>query len=617
MKNNDKHDDRGGFQLLLELTRGYPRLLVLILLLALLSSLATAPGPYLAKVIIDDFIFRGAAEPGAAVSGWLGIPHTIWMIGGIVLLGILLKVVGSLLGGWQCHYILQITRNALYEVRLNASAVLMGARQELLDRLETGRIASRLGFDINQIDGAIFTLLRSFVTSLFMVVVVVGFMFFLNPVLSLVVLITMPVTAFCSVYFYRRLRDFNREESDRMADLNATTSEVFGAVRMIRLFTAEPFFLDRIRHKSEALRFHGLHHWTRFHAINLLLSLLGSLGADIFLFVGGVMALYGKISFGEFFAFYGYQAMLWGPLGVVLNSGQFLQTGTASVEKVADLQVLEQEPYLERARGTGDRPFVGRIEARGLSFAYADGEPILRELEFVIEPGTMTALVGPSGSGKTTLGNLLSGMMLPTGGELLIDGVDVRSWDLRELRSHMAVVLQETHLFNDSLRMNLTLGREYSDKEIWGALAAAHLDDFARSLPGGLEESVGIHGTRLSGGQKQRVAIARVFLKNPDLLILDEATSALDSETEKAIQRSFEALRVGRSSVVIAHRLSTIHAADQILVMRRGRVVERGTHGELVERSGGTYRDLYEAQIEGMIPMSGATRHARRPPVGG
>jgi ABC-type multidrug transport system fused ATPase/permease subunit len=199
-------------------------------------------------------------------------------------------------------------------------------------------------------------------------------------------------------------------------------------------------------------------------------------------------------------------------------------------------------------------------------------------------------------------------MYLPTGGKFELDGTDVREWDLRALRSGMGAVLQDATLFNDTIRTNLCMGHRHPDERIWAALAAAHIDGFVRELPNQLEESVGISGTRLSGGQKQRIAIARVFLKNPGFLILDEATSALDSETEKAIQRSFDALLAGRTSVVIAHRLSTIFQADQILVLHQGRLVERGTHEELVSDPTGHYRGLYEAQVEGMIPMSGATR---------
>ncbi|MDD5200705.1 MAG: ABC transporter ATP-binding protein [Terrimicrobiaceae bacterium] len=597
-----------GMRILVDLARSYPRLLFLIFLLAFLSSLVSAPTPYLAKIIIDDLIFRGGSAGAHEVSGWLGVSHTVWMIAAIVLLGILLKVLGSLLGGWQCHYILQITRNSLTQVRLDTALRVMGGAQQKLEKIEPSRIASRLGFDVNAMDSAIFALLRNFVTSAFLVLVVLGFMVFLDPFLSMVVLATMPLTAVLSVMSHRKLQEFSREESDRVADLTATAAETFGALRIIRVFTAEPFFLGRLQTRCEALRFEGLHHWTRFHSINLLLSLLSSLGGDIFLLVGGILAINGRITFGEFFAFYGYQAMLWGPIGVLLNSGQFVQTGTASAEKVHELAGIEQEPYLVRPRRAREGAFRGEIVAENLGFSYNDGEPVLRDINFRIEPGTMVALVGQSGSGKTTLANLLLGMYLPTHGRLLIDGRDIREWDMRDLRGNMGVVLQDATLFHDTIRTNVCMGREYPEQRIWAALAAAHIDDFVRALPNQLEEQAGISGTRLSGGQKQRLAIARVFLKNPAFLILDEATSALDSETEKAIQRSFDALMAGRTAAVIAHRLSTIYQADQILVLHQGRLVECGTHEELVTRPAGHYRELYEAQVEGMIPMSGATR---------
>lgn len=599
---------RAGFDILVELVRGYPRLLTIIFVLGFLASLAAAPTPYLAKIIIDDLIFRGGAGAGANVSGWLGIPHTVWMIGGIVLLGIFLKLMGSLLGGWQCHYILQITRNALYAVRLDTALRLIGGRQEEIEKMEPGRIASRLGFDVNQMDGAIFSILRNFVTSFFTVFVVLGFMLVLNVWLTIIVLATMPLTAALTLWSYRKLRAFNREESDRLADLNATSAETFGALRIIRTFTAEPFFLERIRKKSESLRYEGLHHFTRFHTVNLLLLLLSNLGSDIFLFVGGVLALNGQITFGAFFAFYGYQAMLWGPIGTLLNAGQILQTGTASAEKVETLAQTPIEPYLAESRSPQTGAFVGDVVAEHLTFAYPGSDPVVRDVSFRIEPGWMVALVGQSGSGKTTLASLLLGMYEPTEGKLLVDGRDIRKWDLRELRSHVGAVLQDPTLFNDTIRTNVCLGKEYPEERIWSALAAAHIDDFVRKLPRQLDEPCGISGARLSGGQKQRIAIARVFLKNPKLLILDEATSALDSETEKAIQRSFDALMTARTSVVIAHRLSTIFKANQILVLHQGRLVEAGTHEQLVARSGGHYRELYEAQVEGMIPMSGATR---------
>lgn len=602
--------ERGGYALLMQLVFRYPRLLAIIGVLAFLGPFVTAPAPYLGKIIIDDIIFRQMQAPGQhEVTAWLGISTSIWMLGGIVLLGVMLKLLGSLIGGWQSHYILQITRNALHELRLDTAEKVMGAEQKFFETTGPGRIASRLAHDSSAMDGAIFTLLRNFLTAAFTVVIVMAFMLVMNPWLTLIVLATMPITAFLTILSYRKLRDFSREESDRFAGLSSTATEIFSSVKVIRAFCAEPAFLKRLQDRSEALRYEGIRHWTTWHTVNGLLGLLSSLGADIFLFVGGVLAIQGKITFGEFFAFAGYQGMLWGPINTLLNTGQTTQTGTASADKISELMQVQQEPYLDRPAQPPPTEFRGDVQAEAMHFSYDGSEDVLRDINLTIKPGTMTALVGQSGSGKTTFANLLLGMYLPTKGRLSIDGVDVRQWDLRRLRANIGVVLQESVLFDDTIRGNLCLGRtDFHDDRLWSALRAAHLEDAIKSLPQGLDTPVGQGGTRLSGGQRQRLAIARVFLRDPKLLILDEATSALDSETEQQIQRSFDALMAGRTSIVIAHRLSTIFRADQIVVLRQGRVVEVGTHDELSSKEGGHYQQLFQAQIEGLLPMSGPTR---------
>ena len=602
--------ERGGMRLLWSLTLRYPRLLAVIGLLAFLGPLVTAPAPYLGKIIIDDIIFRQMTASGhTEVTAFLGVSTSIWMLGGIVALGVCLKLLGTLIGGWQSHFILQITRNGLHEMRLDTAERVMGAPQRFFETSNPGRITSRLTTDSGAIDGAVFSLLRQFLSGCFTLVIVMAFMLAMNPWLTVVVLATMPITALLSLISYRKLRDFSREESDRWAALSATSTEIFGSVKIIRAFCAEAPFLQRIQGNSEAIRYEGIRHWTAWHTVNGLLALLTSLGADIFLFVGGVLAIQGKISFGEFFAFSGYQAMLWGPINILLNTGQTIQEGAARADKVQELLTLDQEPHLARPATPPAVPFVGEIQAEEMAFSYDGTDDVLRDVTLHLKPGTMTALVGQSGSGKTTFASLLLGLYLPTRGKLLIDGTDVRQWDLRQLRSRIGVVLQESVLFDDTVRGNLAMGRtEFTDDQMWAALRAAHLEDAIRALSTGLDTPVGANGTRLSGGQRQRIAIARVFLRDPRLLVLDEATSALDSETEKAIQRSFDALMVGRTSVVIAHRLSTIFRADQIVVLHQGRVVEVGTHEELVAREEGHYRKLFMAQIEGMVPMSGPTR---------
>ena len=567
---------RGGYRLMIDLMRRYPRHLGWIVVLGLLGSLVLAPAPYLGKIIIDDIIFRQQQGGGvASVSGWLGIASPVWMLALIVSLGVLLKLLGAVLGGWQTYFILQLTRNGLYHLRVEAAERVLGAPMRELETLSPGKVAARLTNDPAQIDGAVFTLLRSCLTAVFTVLVTMGFMLALDPWLTLFVLATMPITALLSIFWYRRLHIFAREDSDRHAALSATTAEIFGSVRVIRAFAAEPAFLDRIRDHAEQLRHKGIRHWTVYGIVGGLLGLLTSLGADIFILVGGVLAIRGQITFGEFFAFSGYQAMLWGPINVLLNTGQTLQQGAASADKLGELLAIPQEPHLARPAQPAAAGFHGDIAAEGLCFSYDGAEDVLHDVNLRIRPGTMTALVGQSGSGKTTFASMLMGLYLPTGGKLLVDGTDIRQWDLRRLREQVGVVLQDSATFDDTVRGNLCLGRtDIPDEWVWSALRSAHLLDVVRDMPQGLDTSLGQAGMRLSGGQRQRLAIARVLLRDPRLVILDEATSA-----------------------------------DQIVVLHGGRLVECGTHEELVVRRGGRYRDLFQAQVEGMVPMGGATSH--------
>ena len=570
---------RSGFSILLRLICLQPRTLITISALSLLASLLLAPVPFIGKIIIDQIIFKGGAATAAA-GGWFGIPTNLWMLAALVLVSVMLKLLSGIITSWQAHYGLQISRNVLHDLRLQVALHLAGAKQSFFETMAPSRIGAIMTLDISRIDATI------------------------------TALITMPFTAMLCIFAQRIARDFSLRESDRHTYLNTNITEFFSGIKMIRVFNAEPFFLHRFLNLAEEHRYEGILNWSTYSIINNLISWFGGLGADVFLLVGGIMALRGQITFGTFFAFYGCQAMLWGPVNTLLNATQTIQAGSASAEKVMELQDTSVETYLERDTNIRVESLRGEITLEQVGFCYHEDEPILRDVSFSIAPGSMTALVGQTGSGKSTLANLLTGLYLPTSGSLKVDGLDVRHWDLQALRSEIGVVLQDHFLFDATIRVNLTLGRDgYTDDQLWDALKAAHLVDHVHNLPERLDTRVGVGGSRLSGGQKQRLAIARVFLKNPKLLILDEATSALDTETERAIQSSFEVLSQGRTSVVIAHRLSTIYRADQIAVLHQGRLVEIGNHDNLICEDHSLYRKLYEAQVKGMIPLSGAHRN--------
>jgi len=601
--------NRSGFSILLGLIFLQPRTLVIIALLSLFAGLLLAPVPFIGKIIIDQIIFKGGGAT-AATGGWFGIPTNLWMLGALVLVSVLLKLLSGIITSWQVHYAHQISRNVLHDLRLQVALHLAGAKQSLFETMAPSRIGAIMTLDISRIDATITSILGPLISAICMFTVIVALMVSLNPLLAGIILITMPFTAMLCLFAQRIARNFSRRESERDTYLNINLTEFFSGIKMIRLFNAEPFFLSRFLDLAEEHRYEGILNWSTHSIINNLIAWFGGLGADVFLLVGGIMALRGQITFGTFFAFYGCQAMLWGPVNTLLNATQTIQAGSASAEKVMALQETSVETYLERDTNSRLESLRGEITLDQVGFCYHEDEPILRDVTFTIAPGSMTALVGQSGSGKSTLANLLTGLYLPTSGSLKVDGLDVHHWDLQALRSEIGMVLQDHFLFDATIRINLTLGRTgYSDDQLWAALKAAHLADHIHKLPDRLDTRVGVGGSRLSGGQKQRLAIARVFLKNPKLLILDEATSALDTETERAIQSSFEVLSEGRTSVIIAHRLSTIYRADQIAVLHQGRLVEIGSHDKLISEDHSLYRKLYEAQVKGMIPLSGAQRH--------
>jgi ATP-binding cassette subfamily B protein len=319
---------------------------------------------------------------------------------------------------------------------------------------------------------------------------------------------------------------------------------------------------------------------------------------------------------GTLIAFLGYIGGLFGPVQGLTNSYQTLRRATVSLETIFD--ILDADDLVGDPPNAAEvRQLRGEVEFRDVSFGYQAGRPVLRGINLTARPGETIALIGPSGSGKTTLTTLLQRFYRVTDGAISIDGVDIREMTQHSLRSHMGVVFQDAHLFNDTVRANIAYGRpDASEAEVEGAARAAHAHDFIMDLPEGYDTIVRERGTRLSGGQRQRIAIARALLKNPPILILDEATSALDSESEQLIQRALKTLLQGRTAFVIAHRLSTVHDADRIIVIENGQITESGRHAELIAL-GGYYAGVVARQAEGFLKDVGRAYSSSKAVNGG
>jgi ABC-type multidrug transport system fused ATPase/permease subunit len=487
-----------------------------------------------------------------------------------------------------------------YDLRNRMYEHLHSLELGFFDSQQTGQLMSRATVDLQSVRfflgyGLIF-ILQSAIT----IVIASGVMIWVDPVLAAVSLAPMPLVIWVAFRYGRRNRPASQEVQQRIAELTAEAEENIGGVRVVKAFAQEERQLRRFRHTVRRV-FDQSMVSTRLRAFySPFIGFLPQLGLAALLFVGGRQAINGDISIGDFVAFYGYVLMLTSPMRMLGIALGMAQRAVASGQRVFEL--LDREPRLVSAPGAPPLPRgAGRVEMRNVAFGYEEGGLVLSDIDLTVEAGRTVALVGPTGSGKTTLVMLIPRLYDVTHGAVLVDGVDVRSVDAASLRREVAVVSDDAFLFSASLRDNIAYARpEASEDEVAAAAERAGLGGLIDDLPDGLDTLVGERGLTLSGGQRQRVAIARALLAEPRILILDDATSSVDATTESRIKAALGEVMEGRTTFVIAHRLSTIALADEVLVLEDGRVAARGTHTELLERSG-LYREIAEKGLPDQV----------------
>ncbi|MBF0143651.1 MAG: lipid A export permease/ATP-binding protein MsbA [Magnetococcales bacterium] len=466
----------------------------------------------------------------------------------------------------------------------------------------TGSFISRIINDTFQLKAAATNVLTGIVNEGFTLIALVIVLFVQDWELALMALIGLPASAYLIYLFGRRMRRLSRRSQEMSEQVVTHLEETFSGLRVIKSFTMEKFEQAGFRHLTKKL----LRNYLRTSVVNALSKPLinlitGVVVSGVILF-GGDRVMDGQMTTGAFFSFLTALVMAYAPVRALITLNNTLQQGLAAAIRI--FEVLDTKPRIADAPEARELPpFSREIRLEGVSFRYAPGLPeVLQGIDLVIRAGERVALVGRSGSGKTTLVNLIPRFFEVTGGSIRIDGVDIRQVRMKSLRRQMAMVTQETILFNDSVQNNIAYGWSREPQEvIERAAGAAQALDFIRELPEGFATRVGDRGIRLSGGQRQRLSIARSLLKDAPILILDEATSSLDSESELAVQQALDALMVGRTSLVIAHRLSTIRGADRIVVLKEGRIVEEGDHETLMAKKG-EYSRLYSIQFREQAP---------------
>ncbi|HEY2591700.1 MAG TPA: ABC transporter ATP-binding protein [Steroidobacteraceae bacterium] len=554
------------------------------------SQQAVAAARASGKSNLADMFARMHLVPGAGIDF-----HAL----GLTLLWVVALYLGSSAFLLAQGYLLNdVVLDVVLRLRGEVEAKIHRLPLSYFDRQPRGELLSRVTNDISNISQSLQQSIAQVLTSLLTVIGVVVMMFVISPLLALVALVTIPAAMYTTKFIAKRSQGKFIAQWTHTGALNALIEEAFTGHELVKVFG---------RHREVARRFddkNGELYEASFGAqfisgiIMPAVMFIGNVNYVLIAVIGGLRVATGGMTLGAVQAFIQYSRQFTRPLTQVASMANSLQSGVASAERVFDL-LDAKEQSAEPAAPVHSRALSGRVEFEHVSFRYEPEKPLIEDLSLVAEPGHTIAIVGPTGAGKTTLVNLIMRFYELDAGRITLDGVDIATMRRDELRSRIGMVLQDAWLFNGTIRDNIRYGRpEASDAELLEAAQATFVDRFVRSLPKCYDTVIDEESSNLSAGQKQLITIARAFLTQPALLILDEATSSVDTRTETLVQHAMAALRSNRTSFVIAHRLSTIRDADLILVMRDGRIVEQGTHEELLA-SRGAYFELYNAQFSG------------------
>jgi ATP-binding cassette subfamily B protein len=572
--------------------------LTLVFCFAVLSTIFTIVGPKLMGKVTTK-LFDGLMGKYMAVSLHKPMPSMDFgYIGGILLLLVGFYLISTLFSYVQQYTMAGVSQGIVYDMRKDVNAKLARLPLKYFDSKTHGEIMSRVTNDIDNISTSLQQSVTQLITSVCTIIGVLVMMLTISPWLTLIALVTLPVSALSIMNVTKVSQKSFAAQQKELGELNGHVEEMYTGHVIVKAFGREAESVAEFKGINARLFDAAWKAQFISGVIMPMMNFINNLGYVVICVVGGIMAARKALKLGDIQAFIQYSRQFTQPIAQTANIANVLQSTLASAERV--LEVMEEEEQVpELADPVVDHIPRGHVEFRHVRFGYKEDAILMQDMNIKVEPGQTIAIVGPTGAGKTTLVNLLMRFYEISGGAILIDGIDTRDMRRGDLRTMFGMVLQDTWLFNGTIRENIAYGREgASDEDVVAAAKAAHADHFIRSLPLGYGTLLNEEASNISQGEKQLLTIARAILSDPAILILDEATSSVDTRTEVYIQKAMKELMRGRTSFVIAHRLSTIRDAESILVMKDGSIIEMGRHAELLAK-GGFYADLYNSQFTG------------------
>ncbi len=582
------------WQYILDIAKQHKQQLIIANIVAIIATLASVPVPLLLPLLVDEVLLDKPAVVVHTINGFTPANwhHPELYIFTILFVTLFLRLAALGLNVFQTRQFTIIAKDVIFKIRHTLLSRLNRVSMAEYETLGSGTVASYFVTDLTTVDEFVGTTVSRLLVAVLTIVGVAIILLIMHWQIALLILFANPIVIYFTTVLGKHVKELKKNENSAFAIFQQSLTETLDSIHQIRASNREKHYLKRIIEQARDVKDHGIAFAWKSDAANRLSFVVFLFGFDIFRAVAMLMVIYSGLSIGQMFAVFGYLWFMMAPVQEILNIQYAFYNAKAALSRINELQKLDQEPsYPHIINPFEDKHTVG-ININDLYFAYGDGPDVLNGINLNIEPGEKVALVGASGGGKSTLVQVLIGLYPAKSGEIFYDGVPVTKIGLDIVREHVATVLQHPALFNDSVRINLTLGRELDDKQLWHALEIAQLKETIEVLPDKLDTIVGRQGVRLSGGQRQRLAIARMVLSDPNVVILDEATSALDAETEYHLHMALTDFLENKTTIIVAHRLSAIKQANHVYVFEAGQIGEQGTHRELLSQNG-LYSKLY------------------------